>query len=190
MAIPVIVHCTQILRYVLINVKCQLFLFWIHSRQVVKWNVYHISENSICFWKQAQFVLKDFKRLDHLVFFCRTVIRSCDEISTNDITALKFQPVCCHLLKDVYLQGWNFVKLLRCTIIRHRVLQLNLIICLFLQALNAISDSEYVKLGPMCCFFLVSTICLLETVTFIHFSVGNLSKIQIIYYANFSAYNF
>ena len=102
MAIPVIVHCSQILRYVLINVKYQLFLFWIHSRQVVKWNVYHISENSICFWKQAQFVLKDLKRLDHLVFFCRTVIRSCDEISTNDITALKFQQVCCHYKVEIW----------------------------------------------------------------------------------------
>ena len=144
-------HCTQILRYVLINVKCQLFLFWIHSRQVVTkviWNVYHISE---CFWKQSQFLLKDFKRLDDLDFFSQTVVRSYDGVTK--FPPMK-SPVCCHLLKDVYSQGWNFVKLSRCTIIRHRVLQLNLILCLFLQALNAISYSEYVKLGPMWGFLL------------------------------------
>ena len=50
----------------------------------------------------------------------------------------------------------------------HHVLQSNLNLCLFLQALNAISESEYVKLGPICFFFLVSTIRLLEIATFIH----------------------
>jgi hypothetical protein len=50
----------------------------------------------------------------------------------------------------------------------HSVLQLNMNLCLFLQAFNAISESEYVKLGPMCCSFLVSTIWLLEIGTFIY----------------------
>ena len=50
----------------------------------------------------------------------------------------------------------------------HHVLQLNLNLCLFLQAFNAITESEYVILGPICYFFLVSTICLLEIVTSIH----------------------
>ena len=61
---------------------------------------------------------------------------------------------------------------------------------IFLQAFNAISEWEYVKIGSMCSFFLISMICLLENVTFIHFRC-NLGHIQVmfhIYYTDFVAY--
>jgi hypothetical protein len=44
----------------------------------------------------------------------------------------------------------------------HSGLRLNLNLCLFLQTFNAISESEYVKIGSMCIFFLISMICLSE----------------------------
>ena len=121
MAILAIVHCTQILKYVLINVKCQLFLFWIHSRQFVtkvKWNVYHISENSLCCLKQNQFVLKGVRR-DHLAFFCHIVIRSY-------VGATKYPPMTSHLwnLNRSAVIGWKMctykveISSNRCTIVR------------------------------------------------------------------------
>ena len=42
-------------------------------------------------------------------------------------------------------------------------------LCIFLQAFNAISEWEYVKKESMCIFFLISMICILENVSFIHF---------------------
>ena len=47
-------------------------------------------------------------------------------------------------------------------LIPHSGLRLNLNLCLFLQTFNAISESEYVKIGSMCIFFLISMICLSE----------------------------
>ena len=47
----------------------------------------------------------------------------------------------------------------------HSGLWLNLNLCLFLQTLNAISESEYVKIGSMCIFFLISVICSSENKT-------------------------
>ena len=44
----------------------------------------------------------------------------------------------------------------------HSGLRFNLNLCLFLQTFNAISESEYVKIGSMCIFFLISMICLRE----------------------------
>merc|ERR1712129_164689 len=44
----------------------------------------------------------------------------------------------------------------------HSGLRLNLNLCLFLQTFNAISESEYVKIGSMCIFFLISVIGLSE----------------------------
>ena len=53
----------------------------------------------------------------------------------------------------------------------HRGLRLNLNLCLFLQTFNAISESEYVKIGSMCIFFLISVICLSENTTLYIFRV-------------------
>ena len=44
----------------------------------------------------------------------------------------------------------------------HSGLRFNLILSLFLQTFNAISESEYVKIGSMCILFLISMICLSE----------------------------
>ena len=47
----------------------------------------------------------------------------------------------------------------------HSGLRFNLNLCLFLQTFNAISGSEYVKIGSMCIFFLISVIGLSENTT-------------------------
>ena len=51
----------------------------------------------------------------------------------------------------------------------HSALQSNLILLNLLLTSDAISESQYVKIGSMCNFFLISPICLLENVTFMHF---------------------
>ena len=53
----------------------------------------------------------------------------------------------------------------------HSGLRLNLNLCLFLQTFNAISESEYVKIGSMCIFFLISVIGLSENTTLYIFRV-------------------
>merc|ERR1712129_179806 len=53
----------------------------------------------------------------------------------------------------------------------HSGLRLNLNLSLFLQTFNAISESEYVKIGSMCIFFLISVICLSENTTLYLFRV-------------------
>ena len=72
----------------------------------------------------------------------------------------------------------------------HSGLLLNLILCLFLQTFNAISESQYVKIGSMCSFFLISMICLLGNVSFIHFkcNMGHIQFMFHIYYTEFVAY--
>lgn len=56
-------------------------------------------------------------------------------------------------------------------LLQHPGLRLNLNLRLFLQTFNAISGSEYVKIGSMCIFFLISVICLSENTTLFSFRV-------------------
>jgi hypothetical protein len=53
----------------------------------------------------------------------------------------------------------------------HRGLRLNFNLCLDLQTFNAISESENVKIGSMCVFYLISVICLSENTTLYIFRV-------------------
>ena len=73
---------------------------------------------------------------------------------------------------------------------RHSGLQTNLNLCIFLHAFNAISEWEYVKKESMCIFFLISMICLLENVSFIHFkcNMGHIQFMFHIYYTEFVPY--
>ena len=59
----------------------------------------------------------------------------------------------------------------------HSGLRFNLILSLFLQTFNAISESEYVKILSMCIFFLISVICLSENTTLYIFR-SNLSHVS------------